>query len=227
MTDVLAQIKTRGYRTIRIRPDRYEPNPELQLAKLDDAVRASAVSLRGWDFPHYDHKTAPIRKSEYVEQTLDWAHYVELWRAYRSKQFISVSGIPDDWRGRSFLWPPPDGWTPGTTLGVEDAIFRFIEVFEFAARWVTALKIDGSVTIAMEVFGLANRRLELGPNRMGFFTPRTAHEQSWSFSNSYSTADLLAKSRELSIPVATKLFELFGWDVSPDTIRGIQGELRG
>lgn len=226
-TTTVKRIKERGYRTVRIRPETHNTDAEVRLPDLEKAVQRSAVSLRGWDFPHVDNQSPLRRDADFVEQATDWAHFVELWRAYRSKQFYSIAGLWDDWRDKEpVLWTPSDDWKPCTRLSVEDTVFRFAEIFEFAARWSIAMKIEGRVVIAVEVVKLEDRSLELGPDRSRFIFPKTAHLQSWRSSESYSTSKLVAQPRELSIPLAIDFFEKFSWDVQPETIREIQGELR-
>lgn len=227
MTTTADKVKSRGHWVVRVHPETYDPNRPHKLADLEKAVRDSAVSLRGWDFPHYDPQAQPTRSTDYVEQSLDWEHHVELWRAYRSGQFVSVSGLQDDWRDQSGLSPATTGWKPGATLSVEDPVFRFVEIYEFAARWSRALSIQGPLVIEWTLRGLENRSLQLGPRRLGFTYARTSKVPEWSYSGSYLSAALLAQPREFAIPPAISLFELFGWDVSAEVVRGIQSDLRG
>ncbi len=228
MTTTAAKVKSRGHWIVRVHPDRYDPNRPQKLGELEETVRVCAVSLRGWDFPHFDSRGQPTRSTDYVEQQTDWEHHVELWRAYRSGQFVSVSALWDDWRDQSkTLWPAPAGWRHGASLSVEDIVFRFAEIYEFAARWCRALDVRGKLAIECVLRGLENRTLQLGPRRVGFLQDRTCNVPQWSHSASYLSTALLAEPRELAIPPAISLFELFSWDVKAEAIRDIQKELRG
>ncbi len=226
MNQVANLVKSRGHWIVRIRPIDYNNERVPRLSDLEDAVRRSAVELRGWDFPHYEHRTRPLRTDEYIEQELRWEHYVELWRAYRSGQFISVSALWGDWRDNSSLWPAPTGWKAGSTLGVEDTVFRFVEIYEFASRWAQAASFGKSTVIDCILRRLKGRKLELGARRIGFMYPRTAAQDEWRFSKEYATALLFSAPRDLAIPPAIQLFELFGWDVNENIVRSIQAELR-
>jgi hypothetical protein len=227
MTTTAEKVKTRGHWVVRVHPETYHANGPQKLADLEKAVRHSAVSLRGWDFPHYDPEARQTRSADYVEQSLDWEDHVELWRAYKSGQFVSVSGLRDDWRDQSGLRPATTGWKSGATLSIEDVVFRFVEIYEFAARWSRALSTKGALVIEWTLRGLENRTLQMGPRRLGFTYAQTCKVPEWSDCGSYQSTALLAQSRELSIPPAISLFELFGWDVSAEVVRGIQGDLRG
>lgn len=196
----------------------------VRLGTLERGVAECAVSLRGWDFPHVSTERS-IRSNEYVQQELEWEHYLELWRAYRSGQFVWLSAVPDDWRDQSQLWPPEPGWMPGSTLGVEDTVFQLLEIYEFAARWADNLGWVGSVTIDLSLSGLDNRSLRLEPPRTHFQRRRAAHTSSWSSKQTYPVPTLLADPRTLSIAPALELFELFGWDTTESTILSIQQEL--
>lgn len=226
MSALTDKIKTRGYWVARIHPEDYRSDLAAGLAELESTVRESAVSLRGWDFPHYDYKSVPVRLGAAVEQDLDWEHFVETWRATKSGQFISVSAFPEDWRDQSSLWPPPQGWQPCAIMSVESTVFRFTEIFEFAARWTRGLGIESPVVVESSIHGLKDRALQLGPTRIGLSRPRVCHVDTWARTDRISAVELIAQPAELAVPPAIELFELFGFDVGAETIREMQGELK-
>jgi len=226
MSTVLSKVRSRGSWTVRIRPVDYQADRVEKLSNLMEAVKTSHVELRGWDFPHFDYKTSPQRFTDYIEQYCDWAHYVELWRAYKSGQFISISALWGDWRDQSDLWSPHSEWKSGATLGVEDMIFRFVEIFEFAARWANAISMGEEMSVECTLCGLRNRSLELSPKRMGCRFSYVSSEDEFTWEKQYSTAVLFSAPRENAIAPATSLLELFGWDTNDDFVRDIQSELR-
>lgn len=222
----LEKLKTRGHWIVRIYPA-VPLSAAPTLGDLDRIVRESAVTVRGWDFPHYDYKVSPHRFPDHIEQQLEWQHHNEIWRAYRSGQFVSASALWGDWRDKSGLWPPERHWKPGATLGVEDAIFRFVEIYEFAARWAQRLELSEPITVECTLRGLEGRALELSPRRGGFFREYVSRVPEWSRTSAYGLAGLVANPRDNAIPPAISLLELFGWDISQDVVRDIQHELRG
>jgi hypothetical protein len=226
MSAVIDKIKKRGYWTVRIHPDRYPTLQRRTLAELEQAVRQSEVSVRGWNFPQTTGRSDVKRSQDYIEYALDWEHYIELWRAYKSGQFVSVSGIWNDWQDQSRLWPAPSGWRAGTTLLVEGVVFRFVEIYEFAARWAQALALKGSLSISSAIKGLQDRQIVFSPGRTPFFTPQACTVPEWAHSESYDLTMLRGQPRELAISPTISLFELFGWDAGPGRIRDIQGQLR-
>lgn len=226
MSEILDKIRSRGFWTVRVRPVDFKENRIARHGDLVDAVKSCSVELRGWDFPHFDYKKPPNRTADYIEQQLDWQHHIELWRAYRSGQFVSISALWFDWRDQSGLWPATPGWKPGSVLSVEDTVFRLVEVFEFVARWARAAEMGKEMIVECRMRGLQNRALELGPGRAGFAYPKTASVQEWEWKRQYPTAVLFSGSKELAIEPTISIFELFSWDANRDNILDIQSELR-
>ncbi len=212
---------------MRVYPDTYDAERIGRLSALERAVSDASVALRGWSFPHFDSGHPPLRSATYVEQPTEWQHALELWRAYKSGQFVSLAGFMEDWRDQSSFWPADADWEPGASLDVESTIFRFVEVYEFAARWSRALGLEGPIVIGLSLRGLKDRFLSLSPTRRPLLPTRLCAAAEWSQSESCDSAELLTETRELAIAPALGLFELFGWDASPEIVHEIQAELRG
>ena len=224
MSELLEKIRSRGHWTVRIIPATAEVRMD-RLGDLEEAVRSCAVRLRGWDFPHFDNHTAPLRGGGYVEQGIDWSGFVEFWRAYRSGQFFSFFGIYSDWEGYA---AGITGQEHGSSrrLSVEDTILRLAEIYLFASRWASKLHFQGAVGIKCELAGLAGRVLHLQPRRRGFLRNMTSQEDSWEFEQQYELEKLLLTPRDLAAVPAIQLLEIFGLDLSESTVRDIQSELR-
>ncbi len=220
--EILERIRSRGNWLVRIRPSTYDATRLVSLPDLERAVRDSSVALRGWSYPQYDE---PTRLAGYVEETTDWQHEIEVWRAFQSGQFVSLNGLSEDWRDNSEIWPAPKGWRAGQLPRGEDAIFRLAEIFEFAARWSTAVAFRGPVVVDCSLRELQGRGVGLSPNRGPWQLKRTCIASQWSWSRSYDLPNLLAGTWELAIEPAMSLFELCGWDLSRDVIRSILDEL--
>ncbi len=223
--ELVTKIKSRGSWLVRIRPTSYRKNRVESLGRLVNAVNSCSVNLRGWDFPHIGRESAPLRFAGYVEQYTDWEHYVEMWRAYKSGQFISITALWGDWRDKSTIWPTDAGWQSGDSVGAEDVVSRLVEVFEFAAKWSRAITIGPEIHISCVLRGLRGRALQFSPRRL-LRSALTCSEEEWIYSHSYSVPLLFSSPREHAIEPALRLFELFGWDASPEVIRDMQDELR-
>ena len=127
MSELADTIKSRGFWRVTVRPSRFDPNHIDDYNRLFAVVRDSAVELRGWDCPHIDTQNPPRRENVWVGQETGWEHYRELWRLYRSGQFLFLGGYEEDWRDHSGLWPHPPKWEFGRLLWIQDAIFSLTE----------------------------------------------------------------------------------------------------
>ena len=107
---VLDKIRTRGYWRVVIRPATFEENHITNYAELFPIVERKSVRLRGWDYPHVDYQSPPLRGAKWVGQEYECQDEIEVWRFYMSGQFIHFFAIDGEWRDRSTVWPAqPDG----------------------------------------------------------------------------------------------------------------------
>ncbi|MHB8515433.1 MAG: hypothetical protein ACYDCT_08595 [Dehalococcoidia bacterium] len=111
-------------------------------------------------------------------------------------------------------------------MSVLDVIFRCTEIFELAARFAVTAAGDEGMHFDIQLKRVAGRELALRDvMRAPFLFPRAATVDDVPYSVDVSRADLLAEPRDLAIRAAQKVFELFTWDASVDSLRGLQGEL--
>jgi hypothetical protein len=226
VTDLLSKIRSRGHWRVVIRPTAFKKDRVGEISSLFPIVERSSVSLRGWDFPHIDRRKRPHVDLDWVGQELAWEHHIELWRLYESGQFVQVSGMWDDWRDQSGLWPPDDTWKTGSRLEVLDATFRFIEIFEFAARLCQTEAGSDRVRIVVTVSGLNGRTLYLeSPNRVPLLEEYSASIKEVPYEVELSKAELIAAPREHALAPTARLLGRFGWDAGRDMLKGLQAEL--
>src|SRR3989337_3033873 len=102
---LLEKIKSRGYWRVVIRPGRFVEKRIRDITVLYPIIQKTTVELRGWDFPHVDPHINPHIDVDWVGQESEWEEFLEIWRFYRSGQFVDLAGIPEDWRDQSKLWP--------------------------------------------------------------------------------------------------------------------------
>lgn len=189
-------------------------------------VKNASVSLRGWDFPHIDPHVDPQRDVDWVGQESEWQQFLEIWRLYQSGQFVDLVGMPWDWRDRSDLWPADRDWKPGTSLGVMDALFRFTEIHEFAARLALTEGGDDFMHIEVTVGGLRERALRVDSHdRVLFFQTYKASLDELPYEHVVPRSELVAQPRELALRPASELFARFGWQPSQEMLRDLQREL--
>lgn len=227
MSDLVEKIKSRAYWRIVIRPSDFKKDRIPELQTLKQIVTQSAVLLRGWDYPHIDSHN-PIQSGvDWVQQEVEFSTHVESWRFYQSGQFAFLGSISDDWLDQSFWGKPPKGWEIGNSLSVLDVIFRFTEIFEFAARLAMTEAGGDSMNIFISLHGLKNRQLRLdSPMRAGSTYQRVCHIESFPQTISVSKQELVAEAQLLALNASKELFERFNWTPSVDVLRGMQEELK-
>lgn len=225
MSELSDTIRSRGHWLVRIRPHPYEPTRVPTLAKLEEIVGSTTVSLRGWDFPHTDPR-AGARGLACVSNASEWEQFLEMWQFYRSGQFVDLSGLFDDWRDRSTLSPVPDGWQPGRSVGIFEIVFRYTEIFEFASRLAMTEAGSESMEISITFAGLNHRQLRMDdPSKVPFFRHRPAEIDEFPYVLRVDRSELVADARRLALSPAQRLFEQFGLDLNEQAIRSLQEDL--
>lgn len=227
MSKLLEKIRSRGYWKVVIHPATFVEQRVSNIADLYPLLQKISVQLRGWDFPHLDTQTKLHIDNDWIGQESEWGQYLELWRFYQSGQFIDFFGLDEDWRNQSELWPSPKAWKPCLFLDVEDTVFQFTEIFEFAARLALTPAGDEQIRLEIYVSGLKGRGLQLEIRRAGSSRLRALNAaiDELPYKVDLPRLELVADPSELALKPAIELFRRFGWDPGLDVLRDIQDEL--
>ena len=185
-----------------------------------DAIAASAVLLRGWDYPH-----VPIRNDEFHcqapvqdgwEGMVDWDRHRELWRLTRSGQFIHYLTLWED------LAPE---FSHERVLSVSNAVFTLLEMLEFTRRLTGRAAYGTFVELEIDLVDVKDRELRmLDPVRMlsgDYTTAESGLELRKTVPLPLAQSDARSAARDLAI----ELFEMFQLELSLHIIDDIQGEL--
>ena len=229
MSEMLERIRSRGYWRIVIHPAPFVEKQVANISELHPVLQRISVNLRGWDFPHLDvHIPVHIDKN-WIEQSSAIDQYLELWIFYQSGQFVDFIGMEEDWLDEFRDWPLAKDWKPGSYLGVENAVFQFTEILEFAARLSLTQAGGEMMHLEIDLHGLKGRGLRLEKRRAGssYLREHRAEIDTLPYVLDLSKTELITASKELALKPAIELFRRFGWDPSPGVLRDIQGELRG
>jgi len=226
MSELLEKIRSRGYWKVVIHPATFVDKRVPNIPELYQILQKTSVQLRGWDFPHLDTQTKPRIDKDWIGQEIDWEYHVELWRFYQSGQFVHLSGMAEDWRNQSRLAPPPEDWELGLVLGVERTVFRFTEIFEFAARLSLTGAGEEQVHMEIVVSGLKDRALRVDPaNRTPFPSSMKASIKELPYKADLPRIQLITEPRQLALKPAVEVFRRFGWDPNLDLLRDMQDKL--
>lgn len=219
MNKLVEKIKTRGYWEVLIRPNKFVENLIESPSKCKEIIREVSVKLRGWIYPFNTiHEPPSTGGYDYIEQSKEWEFFLEYWRYYQSGQFIHFFGMLEDWQdqaktiGRMPL-------EPFKSLAIISTLYTFTEIYEFASRLAVKGLLGNECTISITLHGTKDRQLVTLDFRRHFFLREYKSKlESIPHKISIPTADLIARSAELSLDHTIRVFERFNWDNPP---RGI------
>jgi hypothetical protein len=213
MHEILTKIKSRGYWKLIVHPVEYIDNRFERLGELINVVRDLKVSLRGWAFPLYDTQNRPSYGQDYVEQSVDWSGFVEIWRYHQSGQFLALKGVWEDWRGEESrgLFSNPTKLEPMQSIDLLNFIYTISEFFLFAQRLALNDKLTNSFQIAISLNNSENRKLiSLDPRRL-LFNNHVCQVKSLEFSKTFNTSQIASELESLIIESLVFFFDRFGW----------------
>ena len=156
-TETMSDIKSRGFWRVMLRPALFQADRIPSLSDCKKLVADCKVSLRGWDYPHYD---TVISGRDYIWSDTNWGSKKEVWRFYQSGQFANYFACPEDW----WKEDPITSWeakqyVSGYGLEVLMALFRLTEIYEFAARLTQKGAFGDELTLSVRLQGMLGRRL--------------------------------------------------------------------
>lgn len=211
MNPVMEKIKSRGYWYVTIRPTEFIDIriPELGICK--SFIRDNRVTLRGWDYPHFDEKTEPTCGLNFVEQFTDWENYIEGWRFYQSGQFVHCAALREDWfEARKVLALIPD-IPPNEYLSIIGTVYSITEMYEFASRLAAKGFLGDTCEIRIILRNTKDRKLvPLDPSRDFYEGYQTSLEE-LPRSVELATTDLMARSAEIALEHVAWLYQRFNW----------------
>jgi hypothetical protein len=222
---VLDKIRTRGYWRVVIRPTTFEENHIPDYSNLFPIIEKNSVRLRGWDYPHIDYQSPPLRGADWVGQEFSRQDELEVWRLYTSGQFVHFFTIWGDWRNRSTVWPAEPGWKPGRYIYYTPTVYSFVEIFEFAARLALSSAGAGSMHVEIDLKNLKERRLVSTDIMVPVSGVYITQIPEWSYRWEGSQTDLIARPREQAAQAARDLFARFGLDLSLETLARVQARI--
>jgi hypothetical protein len=221
---VLDKIRTRGHWRVVIRPTTFDAKHIADPSELFPIVERNSVQLRGWDYPHIDHQSPPLRGPDWVGQEYDRIEdEIEVWRLYTTGQFVHYFAIAGEWRDRSRTWPAEPGWEPGRHMYYVQTLYSFVEIFEFAARLALSPAGAALMQVNIDLRKLEGRQLVEIDRRIRFSRPYVTSLPEWNYRRQGTQAELIARPREFAAEAARELIAQFGLDVSLETVTRIQG----
>lgn len=209
---ILTKLGTLGSVKVIFEPSVYNPHL-IPRKEIQGILEKSAVSLRGWSFPHMPrrddaHSMRPYSIGNGIEFYTDWEDILEFFRFYESGQFLGRFVLTEDVIGEFRHLPI----TPGKYLDFLSVIYRITEMILFIKNLVECTNIDGG-SIQIEIDKTMKRELESIFNqrilsfRAGYVCQMDKVITQVAFTKESLVADHLSISRKLIKDV----FDDFNW----------------
>jgi hypothetical protein len=159
------KVLARSHWRVLIRPGVYDDQRIASLGAAWGLIEGTAVSWRGWDFPHVGREEERGNGNSWIESATDWSTYLEFWRLYLSGQFVFL-GVPREdlsdidvaSRVRELLGVPA-GFVASGYLDPLRTLFLLTEICEFASRLARRGVVDKHGVIEVALDGAADRVL--------------------------------------------------------------------
>ena len=209
MSDILDEIKTKGYWKISFRPTSF-PDEKMELSKLREIIDECQVRQRGWYFPVIDRRNGRTYfGDDYLTSNVKWNEFVEVWRFYQSGQFKAFKSINED----RIKYPP---YSEGKNLEVIMTLYTITEFFIFAKNLVSKKIMGDSIDIKIEIFGTEERVLIMGePMRHLHDSYSCTIDKITVFDDTVTFAKILADYDKIALDSTMSVFNKFGW-INPD-----------
>ena len=226
--ELLAAIKGTPHFSVRFRP--IDETLNIPMETLRSILSKDAVRLRGWDFPHYQADKA-WNAQTHVFSTIMYEEHLELWRIYRSGQFVYFSSLWDVFRDfQSRLRTQFERNVVLANQAQKDAtkgltsfigmIYSVTEFFVFSARLAQSLRIvDFKLDILLR--NVSDWALVPGDEGIpwsGFYQCKINEIRLPAEDSHAIVEDPLAASRT----ALRELFESFNWNGSAGAIQHYQ-----
>ena len=223
MSELLENIRSRGYWRVVIRPYSFVEKRIADHSELLHILEKTSVGFKGWNFPHIDGWRKPDEGPDWIGQEISWDCIRELWRFYQSGQFIHYFGMPENWDKAFGLLPRFDG---KVSLDPKVLLLQFTEIFEFASRLTFTAAGDEGLRVDIKVDNIKDHLLILpgyGSGKASWIPE--SHKKYMHHKTDVSKIELVADRRELALTSALKLFDCFEWHPDIGLLRDLQEQM--
>lgn len=210
------EIRRHPYYSVRLRPAGLAG--KLALSDAKTLAMKNAVQLRGWDFPHFDANTV-ASTPEYVFNTVSWGNHLELWRLYRSGQFVYLGNVWDVFEDiqkrlraefdRDVIANESQKASVTGCLSFIGMIYSVTEFCLFCARLAKAIEAR-SIDLDISLHGVGGWALVTGDPAVPWH--QFYQSQSDEIQVLAPGADVMADPVAASATALETIFQCFNWD---------------
>ncbi len=145
-----SDFEKHGYWEVISMPQTYSRERVPSITAVYRSLVESEVSLRGWNFPHFDRETKS-NFSDGRQSHTEFMHHVEAHRAYQSGLFV--------WRSSYWENFPDFATKHGKSLSFVNVIYTVTEFLVFLKRYYERISPDASVRFSIEMTDIKDRAL--------------------------------------------------------------------
>ncbi len=212
------EIKNHAYWEVIYRPlGRITP---IRLVDAKTTVQKSAVSIRGWDFPHIsfrnDDEGGEDFTADYYQNWTDWQGFHEILRVFKSRQFYYACVVHED----TGFWE--DEAKVGETILYIPTIYAIFEYVEFAHRLAKSNFYSDGLLIRISLKNARNRTLSAGRGRVPFFDRFRFAGPELEVEKLLSQSQMLNNHKEEAISTCLDFFDFFGFAPDQNQLRSDQ-----
>ena len=225
MSAIVDKIISRGHWDVSIAPENFEPE-RVPYGELEEVLRRSVVSLRGWPVPFIDHQVQVTRREKWIGQDVDapTVQMYEAWRFFQSGRFNHLRSVSADWRrGREATLTPVSA---ESVIEVWEILYYLTEVVELASKLSLTQAGDDRMDITAILRKLQKRALVLGfSDRPPWPWEYVADVKSLKVRRVVGREQLISDGHRLAAEMAREVFFRFGWKPAIDQLAGLQAGL--
>lgn len=228
---VLQKIKSKGYWRIQIEPYIYRKD-RLTLSRCRNVLEKSEVRKRGWPYPYVfragDATGSELISNTFYQNSIEWTNHIEIWRFYRSGQFVHYSVLREDWSNEML-----SQFHGQKVLEIVMTLYTVTEIFLFMSNLSSTSLYDDGAILQLELHDVHDRQLVFynTPYR-GF---RELHnnyqckmDEPIKIERTLKKGDIISSSTP-AMDVVEEVFEKFNWSsnireiLKDDQVRFIKG----
>ncbi|MFO0942323.1 MAG: ATP-binding protein [Pirellulales bacterium] len=205
----------------------FDENRIPSLSKCREIIERSSVAIRGWDFPTLDRTPTDLFTGQNSIAVAIEFMCREFWQFWTSGQFLFIEGIREEvdtnWKQKILssqplqnVAVPPDARVIRGHITLISNLYRFVELFEFAARLTECGIYDEGLKLSIRLRNAKGYMLTTDWNRRLRYA-YTVSSDNVSITEEYSPEQIVAFSKANALSAYRKTLEqFFGWLGLPD-----------
>ena len=238
MEELINKIMKNGYWKVIIRPVEFKENRMANKDQCEEIINKSKLSLRGWDYPHIDHRERIFRMgTDSVASLCDWKEreYYEYWQFYQNGQFVHYFSMREDSeldekekeRARQDLrFSDNPKAQINRFLSIINALYSITEIYLFAVNLAKNTDYGNEIEIIIELGNVKERMLFFWGEYRMLSGAYICKYEPIVLRSTMKTNELISNATDFALDMAIGLYKEFNWkNPNKDVFVGDQQKL--